>query len=804
MAFNFRELSLPRLIGLVIIVLFSWIIGVLWLGSFFYLWKIGQPRSMASPLLLYEYWIYYGSVPGVKFWILSCSGVAALALTFPFVLALVMPDKKKLHGDAKLAKLSDLKEAGMLEEGRSFLLMRMNGKYVYAPKNKNVSVILAAPPRSGKGVSQVQPNMLRLDCSVIITDIRQESYQLTSGFRSKFTEVYLINPFPVKARDINGKIRHDPKTGAEIWEARTSQWNPFFYVPEEHALRINSLLKLGTFLFPDPPDGKDPFWSASSRSLFLALSLYVFETEGLPKTIGEVLRQAQSGGDTGDSISDYWSGIIQRRETEGKPLSSDCVLALKDFISTGGNTLTNIRKSLTSGLNLWLNPIVDAMTSGNSFDLRDLRKKKMTIYLGVSPDNLSMAQPLLSLFLQQAMDLNMQEMPEDNPQIKFPVDMILDEITALGRMEIFAKSVGYLNGYGLNPYFIIQSFAQLRSVYGKDEAQTIIDCCHIKMAFPPKSQEEAELLSKEIGNITEKTKSDSVGRGLFNNNQGSTSTSVTHRALFLPQEIKALGNDAVIMLAEGVPPAIGKKILYYNTPVFKARILPPYITPELDFKSILESAAKSKISSQTSNGTEIAPIASPPQIAPLPPLAAPLDNTSPPNDEPELTASPLPSVQNTSATDMFDDIFMAGQPLDVQESTPSVDPAFQDIFNPKPDVSTTPSEQEIEHIFDYAESRTEETIPPQIQPEQTSFPLNKVSDYEISIEEILNMVSEQQGEEIEITPNLLPLVESGGLADLMQDFSSVEIPKGQKLSDSEIEHMVSSFFNDLDSNLDAA
>jgi type IV secretion system protein VirD4 len=275
--------------------------------------------------------------------------------------------------------------------------------------------------------------------------------------------VYLINPFPSKARNENGKIRIDPATGKEMWELRTHQYNPFFYVPEDFGLCINQLQKIGSFLFPDPPDGKDAFWSSSARSLFLGLSLYVLES-AIPHTIGEVLRQAQFGGDSGDSISAYWAKIIKDREGAGKPLSQVCVQCLMDFISTGGNTLTSIRKSVTTGLEAWQNPTVDAMTSGNSFDLRDLRKKKMTIYLGVSPDNLVRAKGLLSLFLQQAMDLNMQEMPQDNDRIKHPVALLLDEITALGRMEILAKAIGYFNGYWIMPYFIIQAFSQLRSV----------------------------------------------------------------------------------------------------------------------------------------------------------------------------------------------------------------------------------------------------------------------------------------------------------------------------------------------------
>lgn len=785
MSFDIRELPLPRLLAVIFFFLVAWVIGVLWLGSFLYLWKIGQPRGLASPLLLFQYWTHYGHVPGVKFWVSACSGAAAVMLSIPFF-ALLMPQAKKLHGDAKLAKASDLAKEGMFDAGRTFMFMRFGRKIVFGPtadKAKNlkkmVSVMLAAPPRSGKGVSQVQTNMLTMDCSVIITDIRQESYQITSGYRALFTEVHVINPFPAKARDEKGKVKIDPATGEEIWESRTSQWNPIskLYVPEEQGLRINQLQKQASFLFPDPADGKDKFWAASSRSLFLGMALYVLESDDKPHTIGQILREAQSGGDTGDSISEYWAGIITAREKAGKPLSSACVQSLRDFISTGGNTLTSIRKSLTAALDLWQNPIVDAMTSGDSFDLRDLRKKKMTIYLGVSPDNLARASVLLSLFLQQAMDVNMQEMPADNDKIKHPLALLLDEIPALGRMEVLAKSIGYLNGYWIIPYFIFQSFAQLRGVYGREDSAAMIDCCQIKMAFPPKSQEEAELLSKEIGYITEKAKSVSTGRGLLNDNAGSTSTSLTQRALLLPQEIKALGKDAVILLAEGMPPAIGKKIYFYKEPEFKKRLMPPHPIPMLDYQAIL------KLSEQA---------LTPPEPEPEPEPTTDFSAVAAANVQPDFGVITPPVAPAVASPDDFDDIFSTPA-ADMPENT---DSRFQDVFD-EPDSSTSESEtvalsdEDLKELFENAVSSTEEKIPGSL-----TVPLS-VQDYEITLEEVLQLALEGTAEEIEITPSLLPVVEELELSDLMQDFSDTDIPQDSILTDEDLENMLSGFFGKL-------
>ena len=82
---------------------------------------------------------------------------------------------------------------------------RLRGKLVRLSGQQ--FVILAAPTRSGKGVGVVIPNLLEYRGSVVVLDIKQENFDLTSGWRaSQGQEIYLFNPF------------------AE--DRRTHRWNP--------------------------------------------------------------------------------------------------------------------------------------------------------------------------------------------------------------------------------------------------------------------------------------------------------------------------------------------------------------------------------------------------------------------------------------------------------------------------------------------------------------------------------------------------------------------------------------------------
>src|SRR3546814_5391775 len=99
-------------------------------------------------------------------------------------------------------------------------------------------------------------------------------------------------------------------------------------------------------------------------------------------------------------ISDWSSDVCSSDLSEG------CRAALSDFTSSADNTFTGIIQTVTSKLNLWINPIVDRATAESDFSLTDLRRIPTSIYLGVSQDELDRVAPLYNLFFQQLIDLN--------------------------------------------------------------------------------------------------------------------------------------------------------------------------------------------------------------------------------------------------------------------------------------------------------------------------------------------------------------------------------------------------------------
>lgn len=461
--------------------------------------------------------------------------------------------RQTLFGEARWATESEIRKNN-LRSKRGLIVGRFKGKFLIFGGSEHVFV--SAPTRGGKGVGIVIPNLLNWPDSTIVLDVKKENWELTSGFRKAAGQaVYLFDPL-------------DP-------EGRTARYNPLGYVNRATTDDLyDDLQRIATMLLPTDSRTADPFWTNSARTAFIAIAGYVAETNELPFTLGEVLRQFN----TSNKISQHFMDIATEREST-RPLSRQCRTAMNDFLSGSDKTVQSIRSTVTAKLNLWLNGRIDAATSANDFDLRDLRRKPISIYLGVTPDNLERLAPLLNLFFQQAVDLNSRSLPEHDKGMDRQVMLMMDEFRTLGNVEVISKGVAFLAGYGFRIVTIVQSPAQLRAVYGPDEAANYITNHGVEVIFTPKDHAVAKELSERFGNDTVSRKSRSRGIGLAKSNR-TESTSDDRRPLMLPQELVLTPYEEEYVLKAGMPPIKAEKILYFKEAVFKKRVLPaPEVEP---------------------------------------------------------------------------------------------------------------------------------------------------------------------------------------------------------------------------------
>lgn len=224
-------------------------------------------------------------------------------------------------------------------------------------------------------------------------------------------------------------------------------------------------------------------------------------------------------------------------------------------------------------------PAIYAATSADDFLLTDVRKKKMTIYIGIQPNKLAESCLIINLFFSQLINQNTRELPQNNPDLKYQCLLLMDEFTSIGRVDIIATSVSYMAGYNIRLMPIIQSLAQLDSTYGKEASRTLVTNHALQILYTPREQQDAVDYSEMLGYTS--VKKDSVSRG----RDVSRTENEERRALMLPQELKAMSGDKEIFLYEGISqPVMCDKIRYYLEPEFKKRLLPKAEVKPIEIK----------------------------------------------------------------------------------------------------------------------------------------------------------------------------------------------------------------------------
>jgi type IV secretion system protein VirD4 len=507
-----------------------------------------DPTS-ATPLTFYQYWYYYQGDPAQKprLSLALLMGLSA-GLGVPAALYASTRKKPSLHGAARFATAAEIKAAGLFAE-QGVIVGKLGRRYLVFGGTQ--FILLAAPTRSGKGVSFVIPNMLTYADSAVVVDIKQEIFQLTSKYRQQHgQQVFLFNPL---AEDL-----------------RTHRYNPLDFIQRDPNFRVGDIMSIGHALYPTLD--KEPFWNDQARNLFLGLVLYMLETPQRPCTIGEAYRLSSGNG---LPITDYMQQLITARQSGGQPLSPGCVDALNRFLHNSSDTLQGIMSSFNAPLLLWSNPIVDAATSASDFDLRALRQQRMTLYVGIKANRLDQAGVLANILFSQIVTLNMDQMPQENPALKYQCMLLFDELTAIGKINIIAKAIAFMAGYNLRLVTSIQSGEQLAETYTPTTARILAINHALHIYFTPRDDKDAKSYSEMLCYHDHAAVSAGSSHSYGINKGGSSrseNVSQQKRALMLPQEIKEIPHDRQIISLEYTKPILAERAAYYTDPVFIDRL----------------------------------------------------------------------------------------------------------------------------------------------------------------------------------------------------------------------------------------
>jgi len=551
---NANHWAKPALLGVGLIILALALMQLA--GLFFAAFTNAAKPSDVTPLTIYQYWFWYGHSQWRNY-LITASGLSIAAFV-ALLAVLLKPSARKLHGEARWARGSEIKRVGLLAH-EGIIIGKRRGKFLlFNGVEQGKNVIVSASPGSGKTQGLMIPNCLNWPGSLVGLDMKGECYQRTAGFRRAMgQEVYQLN---FLARDY-----------------RTHQYDPFAYVSEDKHFRVADIEKIARYLCPDPSHS-DPFWATGAREMFRAIALYLFES-GQRCTLGGILDVLEMP----EGIQKFAKRMVKEAQEGKVALDPATVRDFATIANRAENTHSGIKDQLTNALAPLKNPIVRFATNANTFDLRELRNKPMSVYLTVARPDLAALRPIINLFFQHLVDLNSHQEYGKNPAHKNEVLLAMDEFAQVGRLEAIFSGITYFRSYGFRILAIVQSVSQLRETYSVESAKTFLESFDCSVFFTPAARDNQtpKELSELLGKDTVKSKSESKRKG-FDTNHDSETHSQQGRALMLPQEISRMALSKQIVLISGQHPILCNKIVAWKEQTFLNRTGPPPIAPKME------------------------------------------------------------------------------------------------------------------------------------------------------------------------------------------------------------------------------
>lgn len=289
-------------------------------------------------------------------------------------------------------------------------------------------------------------------------------------------------------------------------------------------------------------DAKDSYWDDAARDLIRGLLIHVAGFPEADHNMGEVRRLLTSGE---ERLRLVLQEMAETQASFGIVARTAHSFLLKADRERSGVLSTAIRH--TAFLD---DPRIVEALSRSDFDLRDLKRKRMTVFVALPPSKLS----AYNRFLRGVVGLSLAAVTNDTQKPEHNVAFFLDEFGQLGRMAAIEDAISLVRGYGVAFWLFVQDLSQLKGVYPK--WQTFL-ANTAKQFFGTADLDTARYISNALGNYTAKYHTTSQGE------RYSSSSEHRHtRALRTPDEILIMGAHRPIVLIGGENPYVLNRLNY--------------------------------------------------------------------------------------------------------------------------------------------------------------------------------------------------------------------------------------------------
>lgn len=359
-------------------------------------------------------------------------------------------------------------------------------------------MMTVAGSRAGKGRGVIVPNMLLYPGSVLATDPKGELAAITARHRAQKLKqaVHILDPFgitPARLRHLRASF--NPLAGLAAGAARNAPG-----IVGDAAMIADALVVAG---------GKDPHWDESARAFIEGLLLHVatwpaYEGRRHLVTVRRLLARGAEGKDA-DTFAPVRSMRLLEAEMRGNGAAFGIVQsAAADFFDRPDNERDSVLSTARRHLKFLDLPELAGVLETHDFELADLKRKGVTVYLCLPARHMDTCSRWLRLFV----NLTLQAMESTPGRPARPVLFCLDEFHILGPMRQIETAAAQIAGFGVKLWPVLQDLGQLKALYG-ERWETFMGNAGVLQFFGNNDLTTLEWISKRLGKTSIRTRRDS-------------------------------------------------------------------------------------------------------------------------------------------------------------------------------------------------------------------------------------------------------------------------------------------------------
>lgn len=414
-----------------------------------------------------------------------------------------------------------------------------DNKALIQPTNSNLpnrNHFVVGGPGSFKTQSYVISNVLHeKECSIVVTDPKGEVYEMTAPVKkAQGYELHVINFDDMRYSD---------------------RYNSFDYVRKDR----DATTVANTLVAAKNDSKHKDIWYNAQLGLLKALILYsVKEMPPENRNMEGILNFLQDFDP--EANKEGVSGLDEQFLKLGKRHPARRAYEL-GFKKSEKETRSSIITSLVTTIGDYVDDEVANFTSFSDFLLGDVGKKKIALYV-IIPVMDDTWEGLINLFFSQMFQELYIVGAENNAKLPQPVIFYLDEFPNLGKFSNYETFLATCRGYGIACCTILQNITQLQEKYGKEQAESILGNCGVKICLGNVNDTTAKYFAELMGKTTVQveTGSSSVSKGNKSDSSSSSqNTAYAGRNLMNSDEILTMDKDTSICLITGKHPVLLKK-----------------------------------------------------------------------------------------------------------------------------------------------------------------------------------------------------------------------------------------------------